>query len=175
MCPQTSYAINMQPATYPGQIADDGIKDVKSALAAAAAISYGLLGVVDAANTAGFDALAVKVPAASSDITTATKQLGIVLADQARAQNPAVTPAQYPRYAAVPLMRLGRCWVQSETAVVDGAPVYARFTTGDNGTIPGTLGGILDTSVVGNALLANAVWRGTYATPGFSVVELNIV
>lgn len=173
--PQTSYAINLAPAYYPGQPADGGIKDKLSALTVLAAISYGLLGVVDSSNSGGFDNLAVKVPSSSADITTPTRQLGVVMADQARAQAPLIGTAQYPRYSAVPLARVGRLWVVSETAVTDGRPVYARWTTGDNGTVAGTLGGILDTSVVGNALLSNAVWRGTYAAPGFAVVELNIV
>lgn len=172
---QTSYAINIPAVSYPGQFADNGFKDVLSALAAAAAIGYGLLGVTDAANTGGFDALAVKVPAASTDITGLTKPLGIVVADQARAQDPSVTSGPvYPQYAAVPLLRQGRIWVQSESAVVDGAPVYARWQTGDGGTVKGQLGGVLDTTTVGNALLPGAVWRGTYAAAGFAVVELNL-
>ena len=65
--------------------------------------------------------------------------------------------------------------VQSETAVVAGAPVYARWQTGDNGTVPGSFGGTLDTSVVGNALLLNAVWMDTTSAAGFAVVEFNIV
>ena len=38
-------------------------------------------------------------------------------------------------------------------------------------------GGVLDTSVVGNALLANAVWRGTYAyvSGGYAVIEMLLV
>lgn len=171
---QTSYSINIPAVTYPGQPADDGFKDVLSGLAVAAAMGYGLLAVRDLSNTGGFDQLAVKVPAAAADITTLTRPVGIVLADQARAQNPAVAAAVYPQYAAVPCCRQGRVWVSAETAVVDGAPVYARFATGDNGTVPGQLGGILDTSVVGNALLAGAVWRGSYASAGFAVVEMNI-
>lgn len=173
--PQTSYAINLPAAAYPGQFADNGYKDITSALAVAAAISYGLLGVVDTTNSNGFDNMAVKVPAASTDITTATKQLGVVVADQARAQSALFSVPTYPQFSAVPLCRKGRLWVQSETAVADGAPVYARWQTGDNGTVPGKLGGTLDTTTVGNALLSNAVWRGKTTAAGFAVVELTIV
>ena len=174
---QTSYAINLNAAAYPGQIADSGPKDVLSAINVAAAIPYGLLAVVDASNTGSFEELACKLPAASADITTVGKQLGVVMADQARAQNPAVSGPQYPISSAVPCGKVGRFWVQPESAVVDGGKVYARWQTGDNGTQPGAFGGVLDTSVVGNALLANAVWRGTYAyvSGGYAVIEMLLV
>jgi hypothetical protein len=173
MAPQTSYAINMQPAAFPGQVADNSeIKDRLSVKAVAAALPYGLHAVIDSANTLDFANLAAKLPASAADITN--KSLGVIVADQARAQNPAVGSAQYPQYSVAPAGRKGRYWVVSESAVVDGAHVYARFQTGDNGTIVGSYGGILDTSVVGNALVPNAVWRGSYSA-GFAVLELDLV
>jgi hypothetical protein len=174
---QTSYAINLNAAAYPGQIADSGFKDVLSAINVAAEIPYGLLAVVDSSNTSDFSELAVKLPAASTDITTAGKQLGVVLADQARAQNPAVSGPQYPQNSAVSCGRKGRFWVQPESAVTDGGKVYCRWQTGDNGSQPGAFGGVLDTSVVGNALLTGAVWRGTYAyvSGGYAVIEMDLV
>ncbi len=71
-------------------------------------------------------------------------------------------------------MKAGRIWVQSESAVADRAPVYARWQTGDGGTVPGKFSGVLDTSVVGNALLANATWIGKTTAAGFAVLELNL-
>lgn len=175
MAPQTSYSINLSAAAYPGQIADNSqVVDRLSAKAVAAALPYGLLAVVDSSNTEDFANLAAKLPAASTDITTVGKALGVVVADQARAQNPAVSSAQYPQYAVVPCGRKGRYWVVAESAVVDGHPVYVRWQTGDNGTQPGAFGGVLDTSVVGNAALPGAVWRGSYSA-GFAVVELDLV
>lgn len=172
---QTAYAINIPAATYPGQIADASpFRDFLSAKAVAAAVSYGLLMVVDASNTSDFGNLACKVPAAAADITTAGLQLGVSVADQARAQNPAVNTAQYPQYSAVSCGKAGRYWVVSEGAVTDGGKVYVRWQTGDGGTVHGSFSNTLDTSVVGNALLANAVWRGTTAAAGFAVVELNL-
>ena len=171
---QTSYSININAAAYPGQIADSGFKDVLSAIAVAAAIPYGLLGVVDSTNTSDFSELAVKLPSVAADITTVGKQLGVVMADQGRAQNPSVSGPQYPINSAVPMGRKGRFWVQAESAVTDGGKVYARFATGDNGTQPGAFGGTLDTSVVGNALLGGAVWRGSYAA-GYAVIEMDLV
>jgi hypothetical protein len=176
MCPQTSYSINIPAASYPGQFADDTqIKDVLTGKCVASAMPYGLLAVVDTTNTADFANLAVKLPYSSASITTPPGAVGVVVADQARAQNPNVAAAVYPQYSAASIGRKGRFWVQAETAVADGAKVYARWQTGDNGTVVGAFGGILDTSVVGNALLPNAVWRGTYASAGFAVLELDLV
>lgn len=170
---QTSYSINMQAAAYPGQIADNSqVVDRLSVKAVAAALPYGLHAVIDSSNTADFGNLAAKLPGSAADITN--KSLGVIVADQARAQNPAVTPAQYPQYSAVPVGRKGRYWVQSESAVSDGGKVYARWQSGDNGTVVGAYGGILDTSVVGNAQVPGAVWRGSYSA-GFAVVEMDLV
>lgn len=173
MAPQTSYAINIPAASYPGQIADTtDIKDRLSVKAVAAALIYGLHTVIDSTNTLDFANLAGKLPASAADITN--KSLGVVVADQARAQNPAVATAQYPQFSVAPIGRKGRYWVVSESAVVDGAKVYARFTTGDNGAIVGSYGGILDVTVVGNAQVPNAVWRGSYVA-GYAVLELDLI
>lgn len=176
MAPQTSYSINTPAWSYPGQIADLGLKDVVSAIATAAAFPYGLLGIIDTANSAaGYAELSAKLPSAVTDFTTnVLKQLGVCLADQARAQDPSVAAAVYPIGSAVPFLRKGRVVVQAETAVTAGTKVYGRFATGDNGTQPGAFGGILDTSVVGNALLANAVWVDTTSAAGFAVLEINL-
>lgn len=174
MAPQTSYSIDIPAVSYPGKLVDLGLKDVLSCVAVAAQIAYGLLAVIDSSNDGDFSKLAVKVPGAGADIA-AGKTVGIVLADQARAQDPSVAAAVYPQYSAVPCARKGRVWVASETAVTDGGSVYGRFATGDNGTVPGTLGGVLDTSVVGNKLVPNAVWRGTTSAAGYACVEVDFV
>lgn len=170
---QTSYAINIPAVSYPGQIADAGYKDVLSGMAALAAIPYGVLAVIDASNDGGFDNLAIKVPAASADITTAGKAVGVVLADQARAQDPSVAAAVYPQNSAVPCLRKGRVWVQSETAVVDGAPVFVRFATGSGGSQKGAVRADADTASA--AQLPGACFRGSYAAAGYVVVELSLV
>ena len=129
MCPQTGYTIDIPAVSYPGQIADNSdVKDVLSALAVSAKVPYGVLVVADTANSGGFDNLAAKVPAATTDITNVGSALGVVLADQARAQDPAETVATYPINSALPCLRKGRVWVLSETAVTDGAPAFVRFS-----------------------------------------------
>jgi hypothetical protein len=175
---QTAYAINIPAVSYPGQLADgSNFKDVLSGLAVAAGMVYGTLAVGDATNTGGFDKLAVKAPAAATDITDKGSALGVVIADQARAQNPAVANPTYPQFAAVPCLRKGRIWVKSETAVDDGAPVFVRFAATVNGSVLGAFRADADTisTVDAAAALPGAVFRGTYAAPGFVVVELDLV
>lgn len=173
---QTSYSINTQPWAYPGQIADTmQASDIITAIAVAAAIPYGLLCVIDQANSAGFAEMAAKLPAAATDITNFGSVLGVSVADQARAQNPAVSAAVYPQGSAVPIAKKKRIVVYAEGAVTVGGKVYGRFQAGDNGTVIGALGGVLDTSVVGNALVPNAVWADTVAAAGFAVVELGVL
>src|SRR4051812_39227341 len=107
---QTSYSINLPAVSYPGQPVDIGNKDDLSALAVAAALVYGTLAVLDSSNTSDFGHIAAKAPASSGDVTTLGKPLGVVVADQGRAQNPDVANPQYPINSAVPLRRNGRIW-----------------------------------------------------------------
>jgi hypothetical protein len=173
MAPQTSYAINIPAVSYPGQVADDGYKDVLSAAAFAAAMVYGILAITDETNTVGFDQLAARAPSASADITVVGAQLGVVVADQARAQNPAFANPVYPQYAAVPCMRKGRIWVNAETACTDGTSPYVRYGAGGsgiNGNFAGAAGANLAQMPSGQA-----IFRGTTSGAGYAVVELDIV
>lgn len=173
MVPQTSYSIDIPNWSFPGQWADDGIKDFLSALAVLAAIPYGVLVVKDAANTGGFDKLAGKVPAASSDITTLGLILGVATADQARAQDPSVAVATYPINSCVPVMKQGRVVVLSETAVVDGVQAFARFATGAGGSQKGAFRADADTATA--AAVPGAYWRGTTTAAGFAVLDVDFV
>lgn len=173
---QTSYAINIPAVSYPGQIADDSnVKDVLSAAAFAAALAYGILAVTDETNTLGFDQLAARSPSASGDITVVGAQLGVVLADQARAQNPAFTIPTYPQFAAVPCMRAGRVWVLAETAMADGANPFIRFAAGAGGTVLGSFRNSADTATAVQMAAGQAVVRGTTTAAGYAVIELDIV
>ena len=170
---QTSYTINTPMAAYPGQLADGGFRDVVSALAVAAAVPYGLLVVTDTSNTADVQHRAAKVPALATDITAAGSALGVVLAQQAIAQNPAVTGPQYPQYFALPILRQGRVWVYAEEAVTDGAGCYVRFASGAGGTQAGSFRADADSTTA--ALLPNAKFVSTTTAAGYAQVELNLV
>ena len=180
MCPQISYSINIPAVSYPGQLADGcQVKDVLSAAAFLAAMNYGTLAVTDEANTLGFDQLACKAPGLTTDISVMGAVLGVVLADQARAQNPAVPTAQYPQKSAVPCLRKGRIWVYAETAMTDGTNPFIRFGASVNGAVLGAFRNDADTvTAVDHAVqmpLGQAVVRGTTTGPGYCVIELDIV
>lgn len=172
---QTSYSINIPAVSYPGQIADnmEG-KDLLSAAAFIAAMIYGTLGVTDETNTVGFDQLAVKAPGLTTDISVMGAVMGVVAADQARAQDPSVVNPQYPQFSAVPLMRKGRIWVSAETAMADGANPFVRFTA--NGALyVGNFRNDADTGKAVQMPSGQAVVRGTTSGAGFAVIELDIV
>jgi len=175
MAPQTSYAINIPAVSYPGQIADSGeVLDILSAAAYAAAMTYGTLAITDETNTTTFEFLAARAPSASGDITVVGAQLGIVVADQARAQNPAFTLPVYPQYSSVPCMRRGRIWVNAETAMTDGSSPYVRFASGAGGTTLGNFRNSADTATAVQAATGQLLVRGTTTGAGYAVIEVNI-
>lgn len=173
MAPQLSYSIDLPAVSFPGQPADLAMKDALTGLAVAAALPYGVLVVKDLSNTSGFK-LAAKLPSASTDITVAGSILGVVMADQARSQDPSVATAQYPRYSAVPAMRYGRIWVQVEEAVVAGDQAFARFASGAGGTQLGAFRKSADTATA--AAVPNAYYVSSQTTiGGYAVLEVQFV
>jgi hypothetical protein len=173
MAPQLSYSINMQPVAYPGQPVDiSHAKDALTALAVAGPLPYGVLAVVDSANSGGFDKIAGKVPSAASDITSGLA-LGVVLADQGRAQDPSVSSPQMPQFSAASVLRKGRVWVIVEENVNDGDLAFVRFAAGAGGTQAGSFRKSDDTTTA--AQLSGAVFRGAALAGGYAVVELNLI
>jgi len=171
---QTSYSINTAAVGFAGAPVDIAHQhDVVSGLAVAAAVPYGVLVVLDSANSDGFDKIAAKVPALTTDVTNFGSALGVVLADQARAQDPAFVLPSYARYDALPIMRSGRVWVLVEEAVVDGDPVFIRFAAGAGGTQLGAFRKSADTATA--VALPNAVYRSSGLAAGFAVVQLNLL
>lgn len=172
MAPQLSYSINLNAVSFPGQPVDIGVKDDLTGLNVAAAIPYGVLAVLDSSNTSDFGHIGIKVPAASADITTLGKALGVVLADQARAQDPSVTPAQYPINSAVSVRRKGRVWVLVEEAVSNGDQAFARYAAGAGGTQLGAFRKSADTATA--AAVPNAYYRSNALAAGYAVLEIEL-
>lgn len=171
---QTSYSINLPAVSYPGQPFDiANVKDMTSALAVAASIPYGVLGVRDVSNIGqGGVEIAVKVPSASTDITVVGSALGVVVADQARSQDPTVALPTYPRYAAVPMGRVGRFWVVVEEAVVAGDQAFVRYAAGSF-TQLGAFRKSADTATA--AALPGAYYVSSQSVAGgYAVVELSL-
>jgi hypothetical protein len=172
---QTSYAINIPAVAYPGKLFDLGKKDILSALAVAAAITFGTLVVTDETNTLGADVLAGRAPAASGDVSTVGGILGVAVANQALPQNPAVTNPVYPQYYAVPCLRQGRIWVNAETAMTDGLAPFVRFASGAGGTILGNFRNSADTATAVQIAITQGIVRGTTTAAGYAVIECNFV
>lgn len=168
---QLSYSINTPAVSFPGQPADLTNLVATSAMAVAAPLAYGTLAVRDTANSSGI-VEAGKAPALAADITTLGNVLGVVLADQARAQDPSVSVAQYPIGSAVPTMRKGRAWVVVEEAVNAGDPVFVRFATG-TGTQLGAFRKSADTATA--AQLPTAVYRSAAGAAGYAILEMDLV
>jgi hypothetical protein len=174
--PQTSYSLYIPAVAYPGQLVDvSKFKDFLTGLAYAAAVNYGVYVVTDETNTAGFDQLACRVPAASADVTTVGLGMGISVADQARAQNPAVATAQYPQYAAVSILRSGRIWVNAETAMTDGSLPFIRYAAGAGGTILGNFRNSADTATAVQPAAGFMIVRGTTTAAGYAVIEIDVI
>lgn len=174
MAPQLGYSIDIPAVSYPGQPVDMGRKDDLSVRCANGPLPYGRLAVKDGANA--FDKLAGKLPSLAADITTVGNALGVVVADQGRAQDPSVAYPQYPQYAIAPARRLGRLWVVVEEAVLDGDQAFVRFA---DGTVTNNNGGFrksADTATA--AALPGAYFRGASISVGgvlYAVVELSLV
>lgn len=173
---QLAYSIDIPAVSFPGQLADNAeVRDFHSCLAVAAALNYGTFAVRDASNTVGFDKLAARAPAASGDITTVGSLLGVVVADQARAQNPAVATAQYPQFAAAPVLGKGRIYMFAETAMVDGSNPFIRFASGAGGTILGSVRADADSASAVQPTAGQVIVRGNTSAAGYCVIELNLV
>jgi hypothetical protein len=171
---QTSYSLYIPAVAYPGQLADlDQAVDRLTALAYAAAIVFGTLVVTDETNTLGFDQLCGKSPGASTDITVVGAQLGIAQAQQSLPQAPLLANPTYPQYSAIPCVRMGRVWVNAETACVDGTAPYVRYGAGGSG-VNGNFAGAAGANLA-QMPATQAVFRGTTTAAGYAVVEMALV
>lgn len=80
-------------------------------------------------------------------------------------------PGAYTRYDDLPVMRKGRIYVLSETAVTKGGAVYVRVVaTGSE--VRGAMRGTLDSTDL--ALLLGARWGSTLTAGGIAMVDLNL-
>ena len=161
---QTSVSLYSQAFLVEGQLADSGNKEVVSGLAESTAIPMGkyVRRGTDADNQ-------VKLPGAAVDVTTVANVGGIVLADQAREQNPSAATT-IPVGGACSVLRKGRVAVKTEETVAAGAAVYVRYAAGGNGV--GSFGGTAGTSE--RAVLAGAIWAKGASAGAFGVIEINL-
>ena len=163
---QLAYSVNMAVAQAGAKYDISPMQDVMSKHNPVDEI---LLGVAVVKSSEDDDA--IKLPAASTDITVAGRCLGVAIRkmDMASALS---SPSVYPVKSSVPVMKKGRVWVKVEEAVAPNDPVYVRFAAG-TGTQKGAFRASADTATA--ALLAGAKYLTTAAADGLAVIELDLL
>jgi len=165
---QTSYSIN-QAAGLPGQIADSSlVKDIESYKNPAGAVKFGYC------VTRGTNVGECRHPVLPAEVTDEKLVKGIVVASH---EIESVNDGEVPGYAAesvVPVMRKGRIWVISATAVTEGTSlVYVRVAANGGNTLVGGLTTTSDTSFT--AVLPKSKWKSsTSGAAELAVLEIDL-
>jgi hypothetical protein len=99
--------------------------------------------------------------------------IGVAMMDFARSPflgtaNTSSGTGQYQIGDDVPLMRRGRCWMYSETAVTQGDPVYVRVTAAG----VAVTGQVRDGATANFVLHPTAVFMNTTSAAGIALVEI---
>lgn len=159
---QTSYTIDIPAISYPGQLIDNGFRDIISAVATVD-VPYGM--AVVAAVGSDFKKILGALPTSETD-----RVLGISVADQTRAQRAELALPTSIKGEALGLVREGRVAVTVESAVSFGDAVYVRYA----GT--GQAGALSATEVAGETvLLPGAKFLSVAIAGELAVVELEII
>jgi hypothetical protein len=161
---QTSYSQNLV-AGFPGLKYDGAFsQDIVTGENVAAAHGFGKFACLGAGP--GLIAL----PAAAADITDLKKAIGVVLAKQDMESSASGDP-QYPVKSAVPVMKKGRVWVNTESAVTAGSSdVHVRYVAGS-----GSVGAFRGAAVASEtAILPDAKWLSTTTGAGLALLEINL-
>jgi len=165
---QTSYPTYPSPSVA-GMIADDSpVQDVITRVTAASVeVPAGRVVARDGDGTC-------KLPTSSSDVL-----LGASIYLAGRTAGTAYGAALWNGQAnpeGVPILRKGRIWLETETAVTEGDAVYVRFTSHSPYTAMGKVRNTADT-VSGSAtcvLLAAAKFAATADAGALVPVDINI-
>ncbi len=118
---------------------------------------------------------AVRLPRAAADITGG-RGLGLLVEQHDVVQLPVEAGSAYATALAIAgndcvnVLHEGRAWAYSESAIVKGAGVYARFASGAGGTTLGVLRG--DDDSASAALIPRAKALTSCAAGGLFVVEI---
>jgi hypothetical protein len=166
-------AVNNFPAVgVAGELVDStDSNDVISGKAAASSTFVpGTFIVLDETSTATGDSdVAVRLVAATGDVTSAYLGLGFVVQQTFGGDNSTSASANYSGPCVLPVMRSGRMWVVTEEAVAVGDDVYIRFAAGAGGTQLGAVRSSADTASA--ALLPNAVFLTKAGAAGLAMVQ----
>lgn len=160
---QTEYSIN-QAAGLPGQIADSAIvKDIITGINSTGKAYFGRV------VTKGASTDEIVHPDLAAEVTNEKLVRGIIVASHEIESVRDNDAPHYPQGHACPIMRKGRVWVESETAVSEGtSDVYVR--------VAGNLGKFTSTSDTTNtAVLPKAKWKSsTSGANQLAVVEIDL-
>lgn len=160
---QTTYSIN-QAAGLPGQIADSSIvQDIVTGINSTAKAYFGRV------VTKGASTDEIVHPSVNTGVTNEKVVRGIVVAShEIESKNDGDAP-HYSIGSVCPVMRKGRIWVESESAVSEGtSDVYVR--------VAGNLGKFTTTSDTTNtAVLPKSKWKSsTSGANQLAVVEIDL-
>lgn len=118
---------------------------------------------------------AVRAPRTATDVTQ--RGLGIIVEQADLVQLPIEAGAAYATSLSIPgndclnVLHQGRCWVITESAVVKGGDVYARYATGSGGSTLGSIRGDTDSTTA--AQYPRAKFLTSAAAGGLVQVEVN--
>jgi hypothetical protein len=118
---------------------------------------------------------AVRLPRAAADITGG-RGLGLLVEQHDIVQLPIEAGSAYATALSIPgndcvnVLHEGRAWAYSESAIVKGAGVYARFASGSGGSVLGVLRGDDDSSTA--ALIPRAKALTSCSAGGIFIVEI---
>lgn len=133
---QTTYS-NLAPEGLLGLMTEDFTRYVDSVIPQVA-VKTGKLLTAD--TTVGKARNAAKLPAIAADVSK-PGAMGIVVYDQTREGN-----SDWPALRPTPVMRRGRIWVLTESAVTRWTVPFVRFASGAGGTELGSFRGDADTA-----------------------------
>ena len=158
---QTSYSIN-QGISQAGMLADLGNNDVVSKYDTldSLGVAFGLGLAQGAADDQ------VHLPSASTD-----KFVGISVLVQHKEQQLGTGLVNYKQGDMISVLRKGRVWVQVDSAVVAGAPVFCRFAAG-SGSVLGSFRADADTGSASQVM--GSVFTSSAVAGGLAIVDINL-
>jgi hypothetical protein len=170
---------DVMPAAFEGMIADSmhatDFVSRKAQPSASPYIPFGKMVVWNTADTA--DLALVRLPAAAADIARGRLQ-GIAIAETSKQLDPAIAWGHYKAGEVISVMRKGRIWVISESAVtaLDNG-VFVRHT--DPGVTPplASLGSFrtdADTADATAMPAGTAQWLTTCSAGGLALLQIDL-
>lgn len=154
--------ISLDPAIgAPGQLYDSGVFHDVVTLWCTEDIPFGA--------AVKINGMYCSLPAATGDVTG---QLGVAIKDASKPTPGAVFgTGGYKAGDPVAVLKTGRVWIATETALANGAAPFVRYAAGGGGTQKGAWRNTIDSTTALQPTSGVHVYRGV-AAAGLAVVEL---